>query len=88
MTVLLLLLLGGSLGYATSLLATGGNRDVFVNVILGMLGALTTSHVFSPLFGEPNLFSSGIGALSMLVSIIGAMIVLAIFNLVRLQEAA
>lgn len=87
MSVLLLLIFGGGLGYASALLASGGRRDVFPNVILGMLGALTTSLALAPMLGGPTFFGTGVSALSLMFSTIGALIVLAVYNLFRLQEA-
>lgn len=86
MGVIVLLIAGGLMGFSVSLLASGGSRDVFVNIVLGMLAALTTSHVFAPLLGSPSLFTGDIPAISFLVSMVGALVVLSAYNLFRLSS--
>ena len=86
MGVIVLLIAGGVVGFSVSLLASGGRRDVFVNIVLGMLAALTTSHMFAPLLGRPALFTGDIPAISFLVSMVGALVVLAGYNLYRMTS--
>ena len=87
MGVLVLLLSGALLGYGVCLLANEGRRDMLANLLLGMLAALTISHLFGPLLGRPELFSGDIPALSWLVSMVGTLVVLGIFNLARMRSA-
>lgn len=84
--VMVLLVAGGVIGFSVSLLASGGRRDVFVNIVLGMLAALTTSHVFAPLLGRPSLFTGDVPAISFLVSMVGALVILSAYNLFRLNS--
>ena len=78
------LVVGGLIGWIASLIMrTDGSQGVFLNVIVGIVGAALAGFVISPLLGVPtineNVFSVG----ALLVSLVGAVILLAIVNLFR-----
>jgi uncharacterized membrane protein YeaQ/YmgE (transglycosylase-associated protein family) len=84
MNFIIWLVVGGVIGWLASLIMkTDAQQGVFLNVIVGIIGALLGGWLISPLVGvgtiNQNQFSIG----AMLVSLVGAVILLAIVNLVR-----
>ncbi len=78
------LVVGGLIGWVASLvMRTDGSQGIFLNVVVGIVGAALAGFVISPLLGVPtineNVFSVG----ALLVSLVGAVILLAIVNLFR-----
>jgi uncharacterized membrane protein YeaQ/YmgE (transglycosylase-associated protein family) len=54
-----------------------------LNVIVGIVGALLGGWFISPLVGVPTINQGAFSAGALLVSLVGAVILLAIVNLVR-----
>jgi len=84
MNIIIWLVVGGLIGWVASMLMrTDGQQGVILNVVVGVVGAMIGGWFISPLVGvatiNQNAFS--IGALA--VSLLGAVILLAIVNLVR-----
>jgi len=84
MNIIVWLVVGGLIGWVASLLMrTDGQQGVILNVVVGIVGAALGGWVISPLVGvstiNQDVFS--IGALA--VSLLGAIVLLAIVNLVR-----
>lgn len=78
------LVVGGIVGWiASMIMRTDAQQGVFLNVIVGIVGAALGGWLISPLVGVPsiNQGSFSIGALG--VSLLGAVILLAIVNLLR-----
>lgn len=82
---LILIIVGGVLGWLASLvMKTDGQQGLFLNVVVGILGALLGGFLGGTFLGEgANIVNSGINATSLIVSFVGALILLAIVNLVR-----
>ena len=55
----------------------------FLNVIVGIIGAMIGGWVLSPLFGVATINQDNFSLPALLVSFLGAVILLAIVNLVR-----
>lgn len=84
MNLIIWLIVGGILGWVASLIMrTDAQQGIFLNVIVGIVGAALGGLVISPLVGVPtiNQETFSIGALA--VSLLGAVILLAVVNLVR-----
>ena len=82
--LLILIVVGGILGWLASIvMRTDAQQGIFLNVIVGIVGALLAGFVLNPLIGGGNIMSSGFGISSLLVSFLGAVVLLAIVNLVR-----
>lgn len=78
------LVIGGVVGWCASLLMrTDAQQGVLLNVIVGIVGAAIGGWLISPLVGLPTINSGVISLGSLLVSLLGAVILLAIVNLVR-----
>tara|TARA_Y100001968_G_C19343170_1_gene710632 strand:- start:636 stop:911 length:276 start_codon:yes stop_codon:yes gene_type:complete len=80
MGVLLLVAIGGVLGYMACLTIGRGSRDMAINVIVGMFGALLAALLFSPYFGLPTMFGGDISIASFVLSLIGSVIALGVLN--------
>jgi uncharacterized membrane protein YeaQ/YmgE (transglycosylase-associated protein family) len=83
MGFLVWLIVGGIVGWLASLIMrTDGQQGILLNVIVGIVGAFLGGLVISPLIGVGTI-NDGISIGSVIVSLIGAVILLAIVNLFR-----
>jgi uncharacterized membrane protein YeaQ/YmgE (transglycosylase-associated protein family) len=78
------LVVGGLIGWVASMLMrTDAQQGMLLNIIVGIVGAALAGFIISPLLGIPtinqNVFSIG----ALLVSLVGAVILLAIVNMFR-----
>lgn len=80
MGVLLLVAIGGVLGYIACLTIGRGPIDMVINVIVGMFGALLAALLFSPYLGLPTMFGGDISVASFFMSLIGSVVSLGILN--------
>ncbi|WP_310496232.1 GlsB/YeaQ/YmgE family stress response membrane protein [Sandarakinorhabdus sp.] len=84
MNIIILLIVGGLIGWVASMIMrTDGQQGIFLNVVVGIVGAMLAGFVVTPLIGGVPITSGGISIQSVLVSLVGAVILLAIVNLVR-----
>jgi uncharacterized membrane protein YeaQ/YmgE (transglycosylase-associated protein family) len=84
MTIIYIIIVGGVLGWiASMLMRTDAQQGVFLNIVVGIVGALLAGFLISPLIGGPPITSGAFSIESILVSLLGAVILLAIVNLVR-----
>jgi uncharacterized membrane protein YeaQ/YmgE (transglycosylase-associated protein family) len=78
------LVVGGVIGWiASMIMRTDAQQGVFLNVIVGIIGAALAGFVISPLLGIPTINQDAFSLGALLVSLLGAVILLAIVNLVR-----
>jgi uncharacterized membrane protein YeaQ/YmgE (transglycosylase-associated protein family) len=78
------LVMGGMVGWIASLIMrTDGQQGVFLNVIVGIMGAAIAGWVISPLLGIPTINQDAFSIGALVVSLIGAIILLAVVNLFR-----
>jgi uncharacterized membrane protein YeaQ/YmgE (transglycosylase-associated protein family) len=78
------LVVGGVLGWiASMIMRTDAQQGVFLNVIVGIVGAAIAGFVISPMRGIPTINQDAFSLAAMMVSLLGAVILLAIVNLVR-----
>ncbi|MGK6324524.1 GlsB/YeaQ/YmgE family stress response membrane protein [Sphingomonas sp. DT-51] len=84
MGLIILLIVGGVIGWVASLIMrTDGQQGIFLNVVVGIVGALLAGFLISPLIGGAPITSGEISVQSVVVSLIGAIVLLAIINLFR-----
>ena len=77
------IVIGGIIGWLASLvMKTDAQQGMFLNVVVGIVGALLGGWLLSPLFGTGTINADDFSPLSLLVSFLGAVILLAIVNLV------
>lgn len=83
MGFILWLIVGGVVGWLASLIMrTDVQQGILLNVIVGIIGAFIGGWVISPMVGVGTI-NQGVTIGSMLVSLVGAVILLAIVNLFR-----
>lgn len=83
MGILVWLIVGGVVGWLASIIMrTDAQQGILLNVIVGIVGALLAGFIISPLLGIGTI-NDGITLSSFLVSLVGAVILLAIVNLFR-----
>jgi uncharacterized membrane protein YeaQ/YmgE (transglycosylase-associated protein family) len=82
--VVIWLVVGGLVGWVASLLMrTDARQGVVMNVVVGIVGALLGGWILSPLVGGGTINQADFSVLGLLVSLGGAVVLLAIVNLVR-----
>ena len=83
MGFLIWLIVGGIVGWLASLvMRTDGQQGILLNVIVGIVGAFLGGLIISPLVGVGTI-NQGVSIGSIVVSLLGAVILLAIVNLFR-----
>ncbi len=88
MNFLIWLIVGGVIGWLASLMMrTDGQQGLFLNVIVGIVGAMLGGWFLSPLFGVSTINQNNFSLPGLLVSLLGAVILLAIVNLLRRGRA-
>lgn len=84
MGLIILIIIGGILGWLASMvMRTDGQQGIFLNVIVGIVGALLAGFLLNPLIGGGNIMNGDYSISSLLVSFLGAVVLLAIVNLFR-----
>jgi uncharacterized membrane protein YeaQ/YmgE (transglycosylase-associated protein family) len=84
MNFIIWIVVGGVLGWLASLvMRTDASQGMFLNVIVGIVGALLGGWLLAPLFGTGTINQNDFSISSLLVSFLGAVILLAIVNLLR-----
>ena len=84
MTLVMILIVGGVIGWLASLLMrTDGQQGVLLNVVVGIIGAVIAGVVITPLIGGAPITSGSFDLMSLIASFLGAVVLLAIINLFR-----
>jgi uncharacterized membrane protein YeaQ/YmgE (transglycosylase-associated protein family) len=84
MNFMLWMIIGGILGWIASLIMrTNAQQGLFLNIVVGIIGALVAGFVLTPLFGIGTINQNNFSLPALLVSLLGAIILLAIVNLFR-----
>ena len=80
MGIIIWLIVGGICGWLASIIMrTDGQQGIFLNIIVGIVGAFLAGLVFS----GGNINTDPLDIQNFLVSLVGAIVLLAIVNLVR-----
>lgn len=83
MGIILWLVIGGVVGWLASIvMKRDGSQGIFLNIVVGIVGALLGGFLLGPLLGAPSINSGVLSVGSLLVSFLGAVILLAIVNLI------
>jgi uncharacterized membrane protein YeaQ/YmgE (transglycosylase-associated protein family) len=82
MNIIIWLVVGGLIGWVASLIMRTP-EGILLNVVVGIIGAALGGWLLSPMFGASTINQSNFSASSLLVSLLGAVILLAIVNFVR-----
>jgi len=84
MNFIIWLIVGGVIGWLASIvMKTNGQQGMFLNVVVGVIGAMLGGWLISPLVGVGTINQDNFSLPALLVSFVGAVILLAIVNLIR-----
>jgi uncharacterized membrane protein YeaQ/YmgE (transglycosylase-associated protein family) len=80
---ILWLIVGGIVGWLASLvMKTDAQQGLILNIVVGIIGAALAGWIISPMVGVPSI-NEQFSIASLIVSLVGAIILLAIVNLFR-----
>ncbi len=84
MGIIVWLIFGGLVGWiASMIMGTDAQQGILMNIIVGIVGAFLGGLLLAPLFGSGTINQGDLSLSSLLVSLLGAVGLLAIVNMVR-----
>ncbi|MBC7573257.1 MAG: GlsB/YeaQ/YmgE family stress response membrane protein [Herminiimonas sp.] len=84
MNFIIWIVVGGVLGWIASIvMKTNAQQGMLLNVVVGVVGALLGGWLLAPLFATGTINQNDFSVGSLLVSLLGAIILLAVVNLLR-----
>jgi uncharacterized membrane protein YeaQ/YmgE (transglycosylase-associated protein family) len=84
MNFIIWLVVGGIIGWiASMIMRTDGQQGIFLNVVVGIIGAMLGGWLIAPLIGGGTINQNDFSLSGLVVSLLGAIILLAIVNLFR-----
>lgn len=88
MNFIIWLIVGGVVGWLASIvMKTNEQQGMLLNVVVGVVGAMLGGWLISPLIGVGTINQDNFSLPALLVSFVGAAILLAIVNLFRRGSA-
>lgn len=82
MNLIILLAVGGILGWIASMIV-GGGGGILMNIVVGIVGALVAGFLLNPLIGGGNIMTGDLSLSAIAVSLLGAIVLLVVLNLLR-----
>ncbi|MCX9147034.1 GlsB/YeaQ/YmgE family stress response membrane protein [Erythrobacter sp. WG] len=84
MNLILIIIVGGILGWLASMvMRTDAQQGIFLNIVVGVVGALVAGFLINPLIGGGTITQGDFSISALIVSFLGALVLLAIVNLFR-----
>lgn len=84
MNFIIWLVIGGVLGWLASIvMRTDGQQGIFLNVVVGIIGAVLGGLVLAPMIGSGTINDGDYSIASLGVSFVGSIVLLAVVNLLR-----
>lgn len=84
MNFIIWIVIGGVLGWLASIIMKiDAQQVVLLNVLVGIVGALVGGWTLAPLFGTGTINQNNFSISGLLISLFGAILFLAIVNLLR-----
>jgi uncharacterized membrane protein YeaQ/YmgE (transglycosylase-associated protein family) len=84
MNFIIWLIVGGLIGWVASIIMrTDAQQGIFLNIIVGIVGALLAGFIITPLLGGGTINSGNFSLVGLIISLLGSIVLLAIVNLVR-----
>ncbi len=84
MNFIIWLIVGGLIGWVASMIMkTDAQQGIFLNVVVGIVGSMLGGWLISPLIGAGTINQSDFSLAGLFVSLVGAVVLLAIVNLFR-----
>ena len=85
---ILTIIVGGILGWlASKVMRTDAQQGILLNIVVGIVGAALAGFLISPLLGIPTISAANFSIGGLLISFLGALILLAIVNFFRRGRA-
>ena len=82
------IVVGGILGWiASMIMRTNEQQGIILNIVVGIVGALLAGWLLAPLLGTGTINQNDFSIGSLVLSLIGAVILLAIVNFFRKGKA-
>lgn len=86
MGIIIWLVMGGVVGWIASIImGTNAQQGIILNVVVGIVGAVIGGWLIGPLVGAGSI-NEGISVMSLVVSLLGAVLLLAILGLFQSQR--
>jgi uncharacterized membrane protein YeaQ/YmgE (transglycosylase-associated protein family) len=84
MNFILWLIVGGLIGWIASIMmGTNAQQGILLNIVVGIIGAFLAGLLLTPLFGIGTINQNNFSLPALFMSLLGAVILLAIVNLFR-----
>ena len=84
MNFIIWLIVGGLIGWiASMIMRTDAQQGLLLNIVVGIIGALLGGWLLAPLFNTGTINQNDFSLSGLLVSLLGAVILLAIVNFFR-----
>jgi uncharacterized membrane protein YeaQ/YmgE (transglycosylase-associated protein family) len=84
MNLIIMLIVGGVLGWLASLvMRTDGQQGILMNVVIGVVGSVLAGFLLTPFLGGSPITTGAFDIKSLAVSFLGAVVLLAIINIIR-----
>lgn len=78
------IIVGGVLGWiASMIMGTNAQQGTLMNIVVGIVGAFVAGWLLTPLFGIATINQNNFSMAAMGVSLLGAVILLAVLNFFR-----
>ena len=88
MNFIIWLVIGGLIGWVASMvMKTDAQQGVILNVVVGIIGAMLGGWFLAPMLGTGTINSNDFSLAGLGVSFVGAIVLLAIVNLLRRGNA-
>ena len=88
MNFILWLIVGGIIGWiASMIMRTDAQQGIFLNIVVGIIGALLAGWLITPLIGGSTINQGNFSLGGLFISLLGAIVLLAIVNLFRRGRA-
>jgi uncharacterized membrane protein YeaQ/YmgE (transglycosylase-associated protein family) len=82
MNFIIWLIVGGLVGWVASIvMRTNGQQGLILNIVVGIAGAFVAGVVLTPMLGIATINQSNFSLPGLLVSLVGAVILLAVVSL-------
>ena len=84
MNIIIWLVVGGLIGWlASRIMNTDAQQGIGLNVVVGIIGALLAGWLITPLVGGGTINQGDFSLSGLVISLLGAVVLLAIVNLFR-----
>jgi uncharacterized membrane protein YeaQ/YmgE (transglycosylase-associated protein family) len=84
MNFIIWVVVGGVLGWVASMIMhTNAQQGMVLNVVVGIVGALLGGWLLAPLFGTGTINQNDFSLSSLLISLVGAVLLLGAVNMVK-----